>query len=387
MLFPKFLILGASASAVASTIPSIDNQQCKIVNLVVTALHKEAKASSFCSSLVPVCTASTTRTIFYTNNVRQTSSKPTTVTSTVTETSTTTSTDLTLVPSTSTAEAVTTTTTDVVTTTSLRCDQQEKRNAPKTSKAPPVPKGCAQAPGLLKIFPCEQLVTACKCLALPTTTKTFTVTQTTQTTVVSTVADVSTTTVTLTQVAIITATPITTVTPTSTSTLVSTTTVVSCPCTSPGLTDLCGTTCVNRQTDPNNCGTCGNTCPSGTCSNGACTSPSLDSCPTASRCNAPVTCPGSTGCYCLKTSSGVNRCVQLSGCASVGCTADADCSAGRYCVVDTCCGGGVCLAYASCPNPGVPSRMFRKRMVGEEMEVDPLDSVSVEEWRAKNGEK
>ncbi|KAH5688691.1 hypothetical protein HBI23_031780 [Parastagonospora nodorum] len=358
MLFTKFLILGASASAVASSIPSIDKQQCKIVNLVVTALHKEAKASSFCSSLVPVCTASTTRTIFYTNTVRQTSSKPTTVTSTVTETSTATSTDLTLVPSTSTAEAVTTTTTDVVTTTSLRCDQQEKRNAPKTSKAPPVPKGCAQAPGLLKIFPCEH-----------------------------TVADVSTTTVTLTQVAIITATPITTVTPTSTSTLVSTTTIVSCPCTSPGLTDLCGTTCVNRQTDPNNCGTCGNTCPSGTCSNGACTSPSLDSCPTASRCNAPVTCPGSTGCYCLKTSSGVNRCVQLSGCASVGCTADADCSAGRYCVVDTCCGGGVCLAYASCPNPGVPSRMFRKRMVGEEMEVDPLDSVSVEEWRAKNGEK
>jgi hypothetical protein len=31
--------------------------------------------------------------------------------------------------------------------------------------------------------------------------------------------------------------------------------------------------------------------------------------------------------------------------------------------------------------------MFRKRMVGEEREVDPLDSASVEEWRAKNGEK
>jgi hypothetical protein len=32
----------------------------------------------------------------------------------------------------------------------------------------------------------------------------------------------------------------------------------------------CGGNCVNLQTDPGNCGSCGNVCPSGTCQNGVC---------------------------------------------------------------------------------------------------------------------
>jgi hypothetical protein len=43
-------------------------------------------------------------------------------------------------------------------------------------------------------------------------------------------------------------------------------------CACPGsLPDVCGTSCVNRQTDERHCGTCGNACPSGaTCTGGGC---------------------------------------------------------------------------------------------------------------------
>ena len=44
---------------------------------------------------------------------------------------------------------------------------------------------------------------------------------------------------------------------------------VSPQCTAPN--QFCGSTCTNLQTDPNNCGTCGNACPvGGACSKGEC---------------------------------------------------------------------------------------------------------------------
>ena len=46
-----------------------------------------------------------------------------------------------------------------------------------------------------------------------------------------------------------------------------------CGCTGAGL--MCGATCVNRLTDPKNCGACGHDCLGGTCAMGACTPVSI----------------------------------------------------------------------------------------------------------------
>ncbi len=85
--------------------------------------------------------------------------------------------------------------------------------------------------------------------------------------------------------------------------------------------NLCNGTCTNTQTDPNNCGQCGNACaPEQSCTAGSC------ACPAA----APVACGSGTFAICTNTQTDPNNC----GSCGVACTAqfplciNAACSAG-----------------------------------------------------------
>lgn len=79
-----------------------------------------------------------------------------------------------------------------------------------------------------------------------------------------------------------------------------------CP---PGQTD-CGGTCVDVQSDPVNCGGCGNYCPTGRCAQGACACP-----------DGLTDCGGS----CVDLQADPNNC----GACFVGCEEGADCAGGQ----------------------------------------------------------
>ena len=82
-----------------------------------------------------------------------------------------------------------------------------------------------------------------------------------------------------------------------------------CPTTAP---QLCGLACTATQTDANNCGTCGNVCPSGICTNGACVAASSCTDAIKNGTETDVDCGGS----CPKCGNGKT------------CLADADCRSG-----------------------------------------------------------
>ena len=87
---------------------------------------------------------------------------------------------------------------------------------------------------------------------------------------------------------------------------------------------LCNGSCVNTNTDPNNCGACGTACPSGgTCSDGNCTGGT--GCPTGS----PFVCPTGTG-------GGYTCCDSAYPCCTLG-----KCS--RKVCADDCLPGDTCL--------------------------------------------
>ncbi|CZS88288.1 uncharacterized protein RAG0_00006 [Rhynchosporium agropyri] len=131
--------------------------------------------------------------------------------------------------------------------------------------------------------------------------------------------------------------------------------------------------------DPNNCGSCGNICPTGdSCTNSVCTTlpapgPLLcESGQEAYKCevNQLAACGAHTACFCLASDAGNAFCADTvnGSCGGPpGCTTTSDCGDGLFCAVGTCCGYGICLSATTCANP----RNFRTMV-----KLDPsMDSV------------
>lgn len=97
----------------------------------------------------------------------------------------------------------------------------------------------------------------------------------------------------------------------------------------------CGSTCIDTTADPNNCGGCGNVCPTGTiCFGGHCGCP-----PSGSACGMGQTCCGGLGCASLSS--------DIRNCGACG----NKCGDGATCDNGTCkCGGVQCPAGQTCCN-------------------------------------
>lgn len=138
--------------------------------------------------------------------------------------------------------------------------------------------------------------------------------------------------------------------------------ITTCP---PGLTH-CGVLCVDLTTDPGNCGSCGNACPTGaSCQNGSCSCPagqtacggmcvntSSDpnncgicgmSCPPGINSGTPPTCCGGV---CVDISTNPSNC---GGCG-ISCPPGAICCEG--------CGGTMCSDGIHCCPPGTKCRVI-----------------------------
>lgn len=88
----------------------------------------------------------------------------------------------------------------------------------------------------------------------------------------------------------------------------------------------CGDACVDLATDPENCGTCGRTCPSGDCRNGTCT------------CDARALCP--SGCSCTSDAKGYAACsgnLTSTPCVDYACGLGKACTAGTTNLCTTTC--------------------------------------------------
>jgi len=121
------------------------------------------------------------------------------------------------------------------------------------------------------------------------------------------------------------------------------------PTPTPTPTPTCGG--ANLLTDPNNCGACGNVCPSGECVNGVC---AVSEC-TGQVCGSFINCSpnGQLDCQCYSTSDKTGFCAGNQFCADLAtCNTTADCAADSVCVVNSCCTINVCLP-AVCDNSAV----------------------------------
>lgn len=144
-----------------------------------------------------------------------------------------------------------------------------------------------------------------------------------------------------------------------------TTTIITPTC-SVGQASCNGGACQDILSDPNNCGTCGNVCGSGsTCSNGECSAPTC----AGSTCDDLGSCQGD--CFCFETADGTGFCGPSESCAPLtDCESTDDCDAGFVCATGTCCGRNVCLNACDTPLPGKRDVQYRSGSVNaSEMEM------------------
>ncbi|KAJ9663101.1 hypothetical protein H2201_005772 [Coniosporium apollinis] len=133
-----------------------------------------------------------------------------------------------------------------------------------------------------------------------------------------------------------------------------------CACCKPG-EKSCQSGCADLLNDPNNCGTCGNVCPSGHCQNGACSDLSCQGTPTYCD-ERPVSCGADGSCYCFTTIDGMAFCAGPSWCpSSEECASNADCKSGSVCVTNSCCALSSVCVDATCGNPVSKLAMLTRR--------------------------
>ncbi|UPX16443.1 uncharacterized protein EKO05_0006842 [Ascochyta rabiei] len=344
---PLLLSLAAATPLVtenARSLSQLKQLECQVISVVVNALHGAPTATSFCSSLLKIPTA----TVSKTSTTTSTSVANTILSQTITATTVVTSVlSVTTGTTTLTADTVTQTTTAFVTVPGA-CGAIVKRTAKVISSAtsnPASPASCGNAPPGLKQFACSQVSKACSCLAIPTPTTTVIVLSTASAVTVSTSIDLVTVPATITST--VTEAILATTFTTPTTVVTATVTSVTVP---------------DTATDPNNCGACGNVCASGSCAKGLCTTPSC----AGSSCSKYIYCGSS--CVCGSLNNGGGLCIPgTTSCSSPACSIDSDCAANQLCVISTCCrgGGGICVtAASSCNNPATPKMLFARRPAG-----------------------
>ncbi|KAK6535293.1 hypothetical protein TWF694_001760 [Orbilia ellipsospora] len=184
---------------------------------------------------------------------------------------------------------------------------------------------------------------------------TITTETTTSTTVLSAT---STVTVTITTVLTNAATSTTTVTATTTDGVTSTVTVpaaTSSVCPVGANYVISGSSCVDTNTDKNNCGRVGNAC-SNSCIAGACAA--FTGAPSTCVANGGQLCGGGSTCVAVSNTEGQHLCAIIATCdGAATCTKSTDCISGFTCVNSTCCGDSpVCMRVPTgCPNGSAAS--------------------------------
>ncbi|KAK0104844.1 hypothetical protein ONS95_005110 [Cadophora gregata] len=130
-------------------------------------------------------------------------------------------------------------------------------------------------------------------------------------------------------------------------------------CTVAPKTDKCGDKCVDLKSDPKNCGACGVSCSSGTCTNGVC---AATTCTNLGTCDNFSTCGAGGACVCASTSDNTGFCVSGdTPCAGLAdCQTSADCALGSVCAVGSCCTRNVCIAADACGGSNLPKFLFAR---------------------------